>query len=72
MQRKMSFKEKQELEQIEKSLPQLEAEKEQLTLALSSGELSNEQLMDKGVRLGAVVDQLDELTLRWLELSELA
>jgi ATP-binding cassette subfamily F protein uup len=72
IQRKMSFKEKQELEQIEKSLPQLEAEKEQLTLALSSGELSNEQLMDKGVRLGAVVDQLDELTLRWLELSELA
>ena len=72
MQRKMSFKEKQELEQIEKSLPQLEAEKEQLTLALSSGELSNEQLMDKGVRLSAVVDQLDELTLRWLELSELA
>ena len=72
MQRKISFKEKQELEQIEKSLPQLEAEKEQLTLALSSGELSNEQLMDKGVRLGAVVDQLDELTLRWLELSELA
>ena len=72
MQRKMSFKEKQELEQIEKSLPLLEAEKEQLTLALSSGELSNEQLMDKGVRLGAVVDQLDELTLRWLELSELA
>ena len=72
MQRKMSFKEKQELEQIEKSLPQLEAEKEKLTLALSSGELSNEQLMDKGVRLGAVVDQLDELTLRWLELSELA
>ncbi len=72
MQRKMSFKEKQELEQIEKSLPQLEAEKEQLTLALSSGELSNEQLMDKGARLGAVVDQLDELTLRWLELSELA
>jgi ATP-binding cassette subfamily F protein uup len=68
----MSFKEKQELEQIEKSLPLLEAEKEQLTLALSSGELSNEQLMDKGVRLGAVVDQLDELTLRWLELSELA
>ena len=72
MQRKMSFKEKQEFEQIEKTLPQLEAEKEQLTLALSSGELSNEQLMDKGARLGAVVDQLDELTLRWLELSELA
>lgn len=71
-QRKMSFKEKQEFEQIEKTLPQLEAEKEQLILALSSGELSNEQLMDKGARLGAVVDQLDELTLRWLELSELA
>ena len=71
-QRKMSFKEKQEFEQIEKMLPQLEAEKEQLSSELSSGNLSNEQLLEKGARLGVVVDQIDEFTLRWLELSELA
>jgi ATP-binding cassette subfamily F protein uup len=71
-QRKMSFKEKQEFEQIEKMLPQLETEKEQLSSELSSGNLSNEQLLEKGARLGVVVDQIDEYTLRWLELSELA
>ena len=70
--RKMSFKEKQEFEQIEKMLPQLETEKEQLSSELSSGNLSNEQLLEKGARLGVVVDQIDEATLRWLELSELA
>ena len=68
----MSFKEKQEFEQIEKMLPQLETEKEQLSSELSSGNLSNEQLLEKGARLGVVVDQIDEFTLRWLELSELA
>jgi ATP-binding cassette subfamily F protein uup len=71
-QRKMSFKEKQEFEQIEKMLPQLEFEKEKLSSELSSGDLSNEQLLEKGARLGVVVDQIDEATLRWLELSELA
>jgi ATP-binding cassette subfamily F protein uup len=71
-QRKMSFKEKQEFEQIEKQLPQLEQEKEALTADLSSGTLSNEALQQKGEQLGKLVDQIDELTMRWLELSELA
>jgi ATP-binding cassette subfamily F protein uup len=70
--RKLSYKEKQEFEQIEKMLPQLETEKEQLSSELSSGNLSNEQLLEKGARLGVVVDQIDEFTMRWLELSELA
>jgi ATP-binding cassette subfamily F protein uup len=70
-QRKMSFKEKQEFEQIEKQLPQLEQEKEALTADLSSGTLSNEALQQKGEQLGKLADQIDELTMRWLELSEL-
>jgi ATP-binding cassette subfamily F protein uup len=70
--RKMSFKEKQEFEQIEQALPMLELEKEQLSEELSGGTLSNEQLMQKGARLGVIVTQIDELTFRWLELSELA
>lgn len=70
--RKMSFKEKQEFEQIEKELPLLEQEKELLSTALSSGALSNELLLEKGARLGLVVEKIDEFTMRWLELSELA
>lgn len=69
--RKMSFKEKQEFEQIEKDLPLLEKEKEILTEALSSGSLTNEELIQKGERLGELVNQIEEFTLRWLELSEL-
>ncbi|MFM8596343.1 MAG: ATP-binding cassette domain-containing protein, partial [Flavobacteriales bacterium] len=70
--RKMSFKEKQEFEQIEKQLPLLEQEKNELSEVLSSGTLNNEELQQKGERLGKLVDELDELTMRWLELSELA
>lgn len=69
--RKLSFKEKQELEQIELDLPVLENEKELLSIELSSGALSNEALIEKGARLGQVVDQIEVLTMRWLELSEL-
>ena len=67
----MSFKEKQEFEQIEKDLPLLEKEKEILSEALSSGSLTNEELIQKGERLGELVNQIEEFTLRWLELSEL-
>jgi ATP-binding cassette subfamily F protein uup len=70
--RKMSFKEKQEFEQIEQELPKLELEKDQLSEELSMGTLSNEELMQKGERLGVIVAQIDEFTFRWLELSELA
>ncbi|MEY4991781.1 MAG: hypothetical protein RI948_654, partial [Bacteroidota bacterium] len=70
--RKMSFKEKQEFEQIEKDLPLLEQEKEMLSAALSSGDLTNDELMQRGERLGKVVAEIDDKTLRWLELSEMA
>ena len=69
--RKMNFKEKQEFEQIEKDLPLLEKEKDSLSEELSSGSLTNDELINKGDRLGIIVSQIDELTLRWLELSEL-
>ena len=68
----MSFKEKHEFEQIEKDLPLLEKEKEVLSAALSTGNLTNEELMQRGERLGKVVADIDDKTLRWLELSEMA
>ncbi|MEY3586659.1 MAG: hypothetical protein RLZZ243_1723 [Bacteroidota bacterium] len=68
--RKLSFKEKEEYETIERRLPELEKTKDELTLTLSSGELSNEELMKNGTALGKVVEEIDSLTERWIELAE--
>jgi len=68
--RKLTFKEKEEYETIEGRLPELEKTKEELTLTLSSGELSNEDLMKNGTALGKVVEEIDALTERWIELAE--
>ena len=69
--RKLSFNEKKEFEQLERELPQLEAEKATLEAEMSSGTLTNEQLMSKGQRMQEVIDLIDEKEMRWLELSEI-
>ena len=69
--RKMSFKEKQEFEQLEKEILDLEEEKKNLEDSLCSGTLSVEELTENSKRLPVVSEQLDEKTMRWLELSEL-
>jgi ATP-binding cassette subfamily F protein uup len=68
--RKLSFKEKEEYETIERRLPELEKTKDELTLILSSGELSNDELMKNGTSLGKVVEEIDALSERWIELAE--
>lgn len=68
--KKLSFKEKEEFKQIEKDMDSLEKEKEILTLKLSDSALSNEELMNAGNRLTAVVKDLESKSDRWLELSE--
>ncbi len=69
--RKMTFKEKREYEQISEKINQLETEQKQLEEELCSGNLSVEELTEKSKRLPILKDELDELELRWLELSEL-
>ena len=69
---KLSFKEKEELKQLEIDLPKLEAEKVELEAAMSSGTLSTDQLLAKGQRMQEVIDLLDEKEMRWLELSEIS
>lgn len=68
---KMTFKEKREYEQISEKINQLETEQKQLEEELCSGNLSVEELTEKSKRLPILKDKLDELELRWLELSEL-
>lgn len=69
--RRMSFKERREFEQLEKEIAELENEKANIEQALCSGTLSVEELTDKSKRLPLLNDEIDEKTLRWLELSEL-
>ena len=69
--RRMTFKEKKEFEQLEKEIAQLEDEKKNIEDALCSGSLDVQELTDKSKRLPALNDELDEKTMRWLELSEI-
>ena len=69
--RKMTFKEKREFEQLGQEIEQLENECQAIEGALSSGLLSVEDLTDKSTRLPLLKAQLDEKSMRWLELSEI-
>lgn len=68
--KKLTFKEKREFEELDTLIPQLESEKAKIETELSSGTLSNEELMEKSKRIGQLIDEIDEKTLRWMELSE--
>ena len=68
--RKLNFKEKEELKTLEKKLAELEVIKLELTDKLSDTSKSNSELYEAGIVLGKVISELDELSNRWLELSE--
>lgn len=69
--RKLSFKEKQELIVLESDIEALEHEKKEIEDALCSGMLSVDELTEKSKRLPVLNDELDEKSMRWLELSEI-
>lgn len=68
--RKLSYKEKLEYEKIESELETLEAKKETLSEKLSSGTLSNDEIMKISNELSGLFQTIEEKTDRWLELSE--
>ena len=69
--RRLSFKERREMETLEATIAQLEAEKAELESALCSGALSVDELTAKSRRLPQLQEELDTAELRWLELSEI-
>lgn len=69
--RKLTFKEKRELEQSELEIEQLEAEKKLIVAELSSGTLPVDAIVAHSKRLPEVEQRLDQLTERWMELEEL-
>ena len=69
--RKLTYKERLELQQIEKDIEALEAEKKKLEAALCSGTLSVEELTAQSIRVAEIGKLIDEKSTRWLELSEI-
>ena len=61
--RRLTFKERKEFEALDAEIPET---------AMSSGTLSTEELLAKSARITALIEELDEKTMRWLELSEWA
>ena len=68
--RKLSFKEKKELEELEVRMPQLEAEKAELEALLSGGATLPDEIAQASARYQEVQAALDEAEMRWLELSD--
>ena len=68
--RKLSYKEKREMEQLEKDIAALEDEKKQIEDALCGGTTSVDEITAMSKRLPVLKDELDEKSMRWLELSE--
>ena len=68
--KKLSYKEQRELEQLEKDLDALAAEKAELEEQLSSGTLSFDKLQQASERIAQILEETDEKELRLLELYE--
>ena len=67
--RKLSYKERREFEQLEKEIPELEEERKKLTEKLSSN-ISYEEITSVSERLLLINSMLEQKEMRWLELSE--
>ena len=69
--RKLTYKEKTEFEQLGKDIAALETEQAEIEAQLSSGTLSVAEITEKSKRLPMLKDELEEKSMRWLELSEI-
>ena len=67
---KLTFKEKKEMEQLTEKVTVLETEKQSLEEEMSSGVLDHERLRECGERMEKLLEELDEIEFRLLELME--
>ncbi len=67
---KLSFKERRELEMLEKEIEELEQEKLIIVDALHSGLLNTEALTEQSLRYSRVVEEVERKTERWMGLTE--
>ena len=69
--RKLSYKQQHELEQIEKEMEEISKEKAELADKMNDTSLPYDKLQELSSRYGEISAALDEMELRWLELSEI-
>jgi ATP-binding cassette subfamily F protein uup len=69
--KKLSYKEKQEYESLEKEIEALESQKQSLVSKMNSGSGNHEELMDWGNEIERLTALVEQKEMRWLELSEL-
>ncbi len=71
VQAKLSYKESKELEELEPEIEQLESRKSEIEQRLSSGgAMQAEEIVALSSELESIGQNLDDKTMRWLELSE--
>ena len=69
--RKLSFKEKQLMAQLEADIERLEAEKKDIEAKLSGGTIEVSKIVELSKRLPLLNEELDAKSMQWLELSEI-
>ncbi len=68
--RRLTFKERKEMEALEEELPRLEDEKAQLEADMSSGMMKPDEIAEAGRRIAVLIGEIDTKELRLLELME--
>lgn len=69
--KKISFKDKFEFEKLDKEIPELEEKKVELSAKLNDSSISYEEIEKISSELTQLIEELDEKTLRWMELADL-
>jgi len=67
---KLNFKEKREYESLQVEIDNLEKEKAELEIILSSGSDNYEDLEKASSRISVIIDLIDDKIMRWMELGE--
>ena len=69
--RKLAYKERLELQELDRAIPQLEEEKRRLEALLGGGTSDPKEIAAAVERFGVLTAELEEKEMRWLELSEI-
>lgn len=67
---KVSYKVQYEFDQTEKRMEELETKKTELEAKIAGDNLETDELMELSNEIGKIVEELDELFMKWSELSE--
>lgn len=68
--KKLTYKEKLEIEALEKEIPILEAERDKIEKEMSGGLLATDELLKQSAKMTELIAELEQKENRWLKLSD--